>query len=89
MSKVSTNHFKMGVSIVFGAGVMQATTMSGSKLEKRYSPSFHEDPNRKPSASKRKRDDVLRLVLIFFFKFKIIIQLCFTIICCTKKSSLR
>lgn len=36
--------------------------MSGSKLEKRYSPSFHEDPNRKPSASKRKRDDVLRLV---------------------------
>ncbi|XP_031632741.1 uncharacterized protein LOC116346690 [Contarinia nasturtii] len=42
-------------------GVMQATTMSGSKLEKRYSPSFHEDSNRKPSASKRKRDDVLRM----------------------------
>ncbi|XP_055314170.1 uncharacterized protein LOC129575181 [Sitodiplosis mosellana] len=42
-------------------GVMQATSMSGFKLEKRYSPSFHEDPNRKPSASKRKRDDVLRM----------------------------
>lgn len=48
---------------------MQATTMSGTKLEKRYSPSFHEDPNRKQSASKRKRDDVLRLV---FFKYKYI-----------------
>lgn len=44
------------------AGVMQATTMTGAKLEKRYSPSFHEDTNRKQSASKRKRDDVLRLV---------------------------
>lgn len=64
-------------------GVMQATTMGGTKLEKRYSPSFHDETittpsppaptsstatttantiNRKPSASKRKRDDVLRLV---------------------------
>lgn len=43
-------------------GVMQATSMSGTKLEKRYSPSFQEDPNRKQSASKRKRDDILRLV---------------------------
>lgn len=47
---------------------MQATTMSGTKLEKRYSPSFHEDSNRKQSASKRKRDDVLRLVLLFVKK---------------------
>lgn len=46
-------------------GVMQATSMSGAKLEKRYSPSFHEDSVRKMSASKRKRDDVLRLVFHF------------------------
>lgn len=53
-------------------GVMQATTMSGSKLEKRYSPSFHEDSNRKQSASKRKRDDVLRLVFfqLFYYLFQ-------------------
>lgn len=49
---------------VFMIGVMQATSMSGTKLEKRYSPSFQEDPNRKQSASKRKRDDILRLVSI-------------------------
>lgn len=42
-------------------GVMQATTMGGAKLEKRYSPSFHEEHARKMSASKRKREDVLRM----------------------------
>lgn len=42
-------------------GVMQATTMGGTKLEKRYSPSFREEHVRKISASKRKRDDVLRM----------------------------
>ncbi|KAM7342379.1 inositol hexakisphosphate kinase isoform 1-T8 [Cochliomyia hominivorax] len=42
-------------------GVMQATTMGGCKLEKRYSPSFREEPQRKMSASKRKRDDILRM----------------------------
>lgn len=42
-------------------GVMQATTMGGTKLEKRYSPSFREEHVRKISASKRKRDDILRM----------------------------
>ncbi|KAJ6647286.1 Inositol hexakisphosphate kinase 2 [Pseudolycoriella hygida] len=42
-------------------GVMQATTMGGAKLEKRYSPSFRDDSSRKQSAPKRKRDDVLRM----------------------------
>ncbi|XP_030566341.1 uncharacterized protein LOC115766516 isoform X2 [Drosophila novamexicana] len=46
-------------------GVMQATTMGGVKLDKRYSPSFRDDaaavPVRKMSASKRKRDEVLRM----------------------------
>ncbi|XP_032571805.1 uncharacterized protein LOC6615409 isoform X2 [Drosophila sechellia] len=46
-------------------GVMQATTMGGAKLDKRYSPSFRDDaaavPVRKMSASKRKRDEVLRM----------------------------
>ncbi|XP_017469068.1 PREDICTED: uncharacterized protein LOC108361047 [Rhagoletis zephyria] len=42
-------------------GVMQATTMGGAKLEKRYSPSFREEPARKMSSTKRKRDDVLRM----------------------------
>jgi len=46
---------------------MQATTMGGAKLDKRYSPSFRDDaaavPVRKMSASKRKRDEVLRWVL--------------------------
>lgn len=41
-------------------GVMQATTMGGTKLEKRYSPSFRDDPGRKTAASKRKREEVLR-----------------------------
>lgn len=40
--------------------------MGGVKLDKRYSPSFRDDaaavPARKMSASKRKRDDVLRYV---------------------------
>lgn len=52
----------MTIIMMMMIGVMQATTMTGTKLEKRYSPSFHEDSNRKQSASKRKRDDVLRLV---------------------------
>ncbi|XP_053690169.1 uncharacterized protein LOC128738799 [Sabethes cyaneus] len=42
-------------------GVMQAATMGGTKLEKRYSPSFRDDPGRKPAASKRKREEVLRM----------------------------
>ncbi|XP_061397945.1 uncharacterized protein LOC133333671 [Musca vetustissima] len=42
-------------------GVMQATTMGGCKLEKRYSPSFRDEPQRKMSASKRKRDEILRM----------------------------
>ncbi|XP_052862228.1 uncharacterized protein LOC128268952 [Anopheles cruzii] len=42
-------------------GVMQAATMGGSKLEKRYSPSFREDSARKTAASKRKREEVLRM----------------------------
>lgn len=46
--------------VIFILGVMQATTMGGCKLEKRYSPSFREEPQRKMSASKRKRDDILR-----------------------------
>lgn len=46
---------------------MQASTMGGAKLEKRYSPSFRDDSttgntSRKSSAPKRKRDDALRLV---------------------------
>jgi len=45
---------------------MQATTMGGVKLDKRYSPSFRDEaaavPVRKMSASKRKRDEVLRWV---------------------------
>lgn len=40
---------------------MQATTMGGTKLEKRYSPSFRDDPGRKTAASKRKREEVLRM----------------------------
>ncbi|XP_020800574.1 uncharacterized protein LOC110177933 isoform X2 [Drosophila serrata] len=44
---------------------MQATTMGGAKLDKRYSPSFRDEaaavPVRKMSASKRKRDEVLRM----------------------------
>lgn len=47
------------------SGVMQATTMGGAKLDKRYSPSFRDDSSRKQSAPKRKRDEVLRLVYIF------------------------
>ncbi|XP_055620090.1 uncharacterized protein LOC129764717 [Toxorhynchites rutilus septentrionalis] len=42
-------------------GVMQAATMGGTKLEKRYSPSFRDDPGRKIAASKRKREEVLRM----------------------------
>jgi hypothetical protein len=40
---------------------MQATT--GESWEKRYSPSFRDsDPLRRQSSTKRKRDEVLRLV---------------------------
>lgn len=46
--------------LVVFPGVMQATTMGGTKLEKRYSPSFRDDPGRKTAASKRKREEVLR-----------------------------
>lgn len=60
---------------------MQATTI-GAKLDKRYSPSFRDETTgvpagaattstttttaRKSSAPKRKLDDVLRLVYIFY-----------------------
>lgn len=39
---------------------MQATLCSGTKLEKRYSPSFRDDTNRSKGGSKRKREDVLK-----------------------------
>lgn len=43
------------------SGVMQATVCSGSKLEKRYSPSFQDDQVRLKLDRKRKRgDDVLK-----------------------------
>ncbi|GLV35929.1 Inositol hexakisphosphate kinase [Carabus blaptoides fortunei] len=43
-------------------GVMQATHCSGTKWEKRYSPSFRDDSTRsKVNGSKRKRDDVLKM----------------------------
>ncbi|KAF5278364.1 hypothetical protein FQA39_LY05853 [Lamprigera yunnana] len=42
-------------------GVMQATLCGGSKLEKRYSPSFRDDTSRSKSGSKRKREDVLKI----------------------------
>lgn len=45
---------------------MQATMTGVNKIEKRYSPSFRDEATggRKSSASKRKREDVLRLVTI-------------------------
>lgn len=46
------------------SGVMQATT--GDEFEKRYSPNFKIDESlRRQSSTKRKRDEVLRLVSIF------------------------
>lgn len=54
-------------SACFILGVMQATSMGGCKLEKRYSPSFRDEPQRKMSASKRKRDDILRWVSLWFY----------------------
>ncbi|KAK5644923.1 hypothetical protein RI129_006223 [Pyrocoelia pectoralis] len=42
-------------------GVMQATLCGGSKMEKRYSPSFRDDSSRSKSGSKRKREDVLKI----------------------------
>lgn len=56
-------------------GVMQATTMGGAKLEKRYSPSFRDETQRKMSSSKRKRDDILRLVLSADVLFEHFMQL--------------
>lgn len=55
--------------MVIFTGVMQATTMGGAKLDKRYSPSFRDDSSRKQSAPKRKRDEVLRLVAFAYFNF--------------------
>ncbi|KAI8035946.1 hypothetical protein M5D96_011377 [Drosophila gunungcola] len=59
-----SNPFPRLVSVSI-PGVMQATTMGGAKLDKRYSPSFRDEaaavPVRKMSASKRKRDEVLRM----------------------------
>lgn len=44
---------------------MQATMTGGNKIDKRYSPSFRDETTgRKSSASKRKREDVLRLVML-------------------------
>lgn len=51
---------------------MQATTTSETKLEKRYSPSFRDDPIRRQSSTKRKRDEVLRLVENLIFTRNII-----------------
>lgn len=49
------------------SGVMQATSTGGTKLDKRYSPSFRDDTSRKQSTTKRKRDDVSVLRLVPFF----------------------
>lgn len=47
----------------FVAGVMQASHMGGTKLEKRYSPCFRDENGRKQSLTgKRKRDDVFKCV---------------------------
>lgn len=45
---------------------MQATSTGGTKLDKRYSPSFRDDPSRKQSTTKRKRDDVSVLRLVHY-----------------------
>ncbi|XP_055692893.1 uncharacterized protein LOC129795534 [Lutzomyia longipalpis] len=44
-------------------GVLQATTTGGMKFDKRYSPSFRDESTRKNGggATKRKREDVLRM----------------------------
>ncbi|XP_045475269.1 inositol hexakisphosphate kinase 1 isoform X2 [Harmonia axyridis] len=42
-------------------GVMQATLCSGGKMDKRYSPSFRDDPSRNKTDRKRKREDVLKM----------------------------
>uniref|UniRef100_A0A1L8DFW6 Kinase n=1 Tax=Nyssomyia neivai TaxID=330878 RepID=A0A1L8DFW6_9DIPT len=44
-------------------GVLQATTTGGMKFDKRYSPSFRDETTRKNGggATKRKREDVLRM----------------------------
>ncbi|VVC96997.1 unnamed protein product [Leptidea sinapis] len=48
---------------LFVSGVMQASHMGGTKLEKRYSPCFRDENGRKQSLSgKRKRDDVFKCV---------------------------
>lgn len=48
---------------LFVTGVMQASNMGGTKLDKRYSPSFREENGRKQSlGGKRKRDDVFKCV---------------------------
>lgn len=50
-------------------GVMQASTQA--KMDKRYSPSFKEEGqlHRRPSGSKRKREEVLRLVFVCHLNF--------------------
>lgn len=57
---------------------MQATSTGGTKLDKRYSPSFRDDPSRKQSTTKRKRDDVsvLRLVTTLLLLFTSDLELC-------------
>ena len=60
---------------------MQATTAGEVKLDKRYSPSFREDPVRRQSSTKRKRDEVLRLVSCFILHNLISCELA-TVLCC-------
>lgn len=48
---------------LFVAGVMQASTAGGTKLDKRYSPCFRDENGRKQSlGGKRRRDDVFKCV---------------------------
>ncbi|XP_030755486.1 uncharacterized protein LOC115881904 [Sitophilus oryzae] len=54
--------YRLLLLLILITGVMQATLCSGSKMEKRYSPSFAED-NLKTLKNdrKRKREDVLKM----------------------------
>ena len=72
------------------SGVMQAST--GEEFEKRYSPNFKVDESlRRQSSTKRKRDEVLRLVsimcllyihLFLFYLFYHPVLYCYIFIVC-------
>ncbi|KAJ9596252.1 hypothetical protein L9F63_027126, partial [Diploptera punctata] len=50
------------INVYISNGVMQASNSGGVQLNNRFSPSFRDDPSRgKLAASKRKRDNVLRM----------------------------